>query len=153
MELINAIELKDGFTTELIFKEEVNNKISHIEMKNVSDGTIHFIAIMSAILGNPYSIGMLIEEPERHMHMKVLSTILNTMQDDYKQMFFTTHSTEMLSELNIDEIVFMYRDSYGNTQGKRAKDISNINKLLKIYKNNLVEMIQIGILDDIGEES
>lgn len=153
VELINAIELRDGFTTELFFKEEINGKTYPIEMKNVSDGTIHFIAIMSAILGNPYSIGMMIEEPERHMHMKVLSTILNTMQNDDKQIFFTTHSTEMLSELKLDEIVFLFRDCDGNTQGKRAKDIPNINRLMKIYKNDLVEMIQIGILDDLSDAS
>ena len=153
VELINAIELQDGFTTELIFKEEVNGIIYPIEMKNVSDGTVHFIAIMSAILGNTYSIGMMIEEPERHMHMKVLSTILNTMRDDDKQIFFTTHSMEMLSELNLDEIIFLFRDLNGDTQAKRAKDISNIGKLMNIYKNNLIEMIKIGILDDLDDIS
>ena len=151
VELINAIELRDGFTTELLFKEEVNGKIYPIEMKNVSDGTVHFIAIMSAILGNEYAIGMLIEEPERHMHMKVLSTILSTMRDDDKQMFFTTHSTEILQQLKLDEIIFMFRDYDGNTKGQRAKDIPNIKKIMKLFKNDLVEMIQMGVLGEYDE--
>jgi predicted ATPase len=152
VELINAIELRDGFTTELFFNEEVNGKITQVEMKNVSDGTIHFIAIMSAILGNRSSIGLLIEEPERHMHMKVLSYILNTMRDDDKQIFFTTHSTEFLSQLNLDEILFMFRDYEGDTKGIRAKEIKNIKKIMKLYKNDLVEMIKIGILDGLEDE-
>ncbi|MCF6330152.1 MAG: AAA family ATPase [Sulfurimonas sp.] len=151
VELINSIELHKGFTTELIFKEELNDKVYPIEMKNVSDGTIHFIAIMSSILGNPFSIGMLIEEPERHMHMKVLSTILNTMRDDDKQMFFTTHSTEILQQLELDEIVFMFRDYDGNTKGQRAKDIPNIKKIMKLFKNDLIEMIKMGVLGEYDE--
>lgn len=152
VELINAIELRDGFTTEVIFKEEVKGTIYPIEMKSISDGTIHFIAIMTAILGNQNSIGLMIEEPERHMHMKVLSYILNTMRNDDKQLFFTTHSTEMLSQLELDEIIFMFRDYEGDTKGLRAKDIKNIKKIMKIYKNDLVEMIRIGVLDGLEDE-
>lgn len=152
VELINAIELRDGFTTEVIFKEEVKGTIYPIEMKSISDGTIHFIAIITAILGNQNSIGLMIEEPERHMHMKVLSYILNTMRNDDKQIFFTTHSTEMLSQLELDEIIFMFRDYEGDTKGLRAKDIKNIKKIMKIYKNDLVEMIRIGVLDGLEDE-
>ena len=104
------------------------------------------------LLGNSSSIGLLIEEPERHMHMKVLSYILNTMRDDDKQIFFTTHSTEMLSELELDEIIFMFRDFNGDTKGIRAKEIKNIKKIMKIYKNDIVEMIKIGILDSLEDE-
>lgn len=152
VELINSIELRDGFTAELFFKEEVNGKIYPIKLQKVSDGTIHFVAIMSALIGNKHSIGILIEEPERHMHMKVLSYILNTMRDDDKQIFFTTHSTEMLSELELDEIIFMFRDFNGDTKGIRAKEIKNIKKIMKIYKNDIVEMIKIGILDSLEDE-
>ena len=153
VELINSLEIKDGFTTDIIFNEEINGKSYPIKLQKVSDGTVHFIAIMTALIGNKHSIGMMIEEPERHMHMKVLSYILNTMRDDEKQIFFTTHSTEMLSQLELDEIIFMFRDFNGDTKGIRAKDIPNIKKLMNIYKNDLVEMIQIGILNDLGDES
>ena len=152
VELINAIEIRDTFTTDLIFKEEINGEIFDIGIGDVSDGTLHFIAIMSALLGDQESIGLLIEEPERHMHMKVLSTILETMRDDAKQIFFTTHSTEILQQLKLDEILFLYRDYDGNTQSKRAKDIHNIKKIMKIYKNDLLEILKIGILDDLNLE-
>jgi len=148
VEQIDGIKVEQQAFKELYFME---GKLD-VPLKETSDGTIHFIAIMAAILGNKNSISIMIEEPERHMHMKVLSTILNTMRDDDKQIFFTTHSTEMLSELELNEIVFMFRDYDGDTQGQRAKDIPNIKKLMKIYKNDLVEMIQIGILDDLGDE-
>lgn len=152
VELISSLELRDNFVTELLFNEEVNGVIYPIKLQKVSDGTVHFVSIMSALIGNQNSIGMMIEEPERHMHMKVLSYILNTMRDDDKQIFFTTHSTEMLSELELDEIIFMFRDYNGDTKGVRAKEITNIKKIMKIYKNDLVEMIRIGILDNLEDE-
>lgn len=152
VELINSIEIKGESIPEIVFNEEVNGKTYPIKLQKVSDGTIHFVAIMSALIGNKHSIGMMIEEPERHMHMKVLSCILNTMRDDDKQIFFTTHSTEMLSALELDEIIFMFRDFNGDTKGIRAKEIKNIKKIMKIYKNDIVEMIKIGILDGLEDE-
>lgn len=107
---------------------------------------------MSAILGNKSSLALLIEEPERHMHMKVLSYILDTMRDDDKQIFFTTHSMEIVQQLKLDEIIFMFRDYDGDTKGQRAKEIYNIKKLMKLYKNDLVEMIKIGIIGEYEDE-
>ena len=130
VELISSLELKDGFVSEVLFNEEVNGEKYPIKLQKVSDGTVHFVAIMSALIGNNYSIGIMIEEPERHLHMKVLSYILNSMRDCEAQIFFTTHSTEMLSELNLDEIIFMFRDFDGDTKGIRAKDIKNIKKMV-----------------------
>jgi len=151
VELVNSIEIKGESIPEVVFNEEINDKSYPVSMKNISDGTIHFLAIMSAVLGDKNSIGMMIEEPERHMHMKVLSYILNAMRDDDKQIFFTTHSTEMLSLLELDEIIFMFRDYDGDTKAQRAKDIPNIKKIMKLYKNDLVSMIQMGVVGEYDE--
>ncbi len=152
VELIQGIRIEKGLVPQLVFEEEVGEKKHYVALQDISDGTVHFIAIMSAILGNNQAIGLMIEEPERHMHMKVLSYILDTMRDDDKQIFFTTHSMELLQQLELNEIIFMFRDYSGDTKSKRAKDIYNIKKLMKIYKNDLVEMLKIGILDDMNLE-
>jgi predicted ATP-dependent endonuclease of OLD family len=148
VEKVNGLELTQEAHKRLWFLEDEIK----IPIEEISDGTIHFVAIMGAILGNQNSIAMMIEEPERHMHMKVLSYILNTMRDDDKQIFFTTHSTEMLSELELDEILFMFRDYEGDTKGIRAKDVNNITKFRERYNNDLVSMIQMGILDNLEDE-
>ena len=148
VERVDGIEVTQDAHKRLWFVED-NLKIP---LEETSDGTVHFIAIMSAILGNKNSVAIMIEEPERHMHMKVLSYIVNTMRDDDKQIFFTTHSTELLSLLKLDEIIFMFRDYDGDTKGIRAKEIQNIKEIMKIYKNDLVEMVKIGILDNLEDE-
>lgn len=151
VEQVNSIKLDaESAHKTLYFVEEGGYEVP---LKKTSDGTVHFLAIMSALIANESNtITMMFEEPERHMHMKVLSYILNSMRDCEAQIFFTTHSTEMLSLLELDEIIFMFRDFEGNTKGIRAKEIKNINKIMKRYKNDLVEMIKIGILDGLEDE-
>ena len=148
VEQVNGIKIVESAYKNLFF---IENGGYEIPLQETSDGTVHFVSIMSAILGNKNSVSLLFEEPERHMHMKVLSTILNTMRDDAKQMFFTTHSTEILQQLELDEIVFMFRDYDGDTQGQRAKDIPNITKFMKRYKKDLVEMIKFGVIGEYDE--
>jgi len=152
VELVNSIEVRDSLIPELVFKEEVNDKTHDVSIQNISDGTLHFIAIMSALLGNRLSQGIMIEEPERHMHMKVLSYILNTMRDDDKQIFFTTHSGELLRILNQDEIIFLYRDEdTGDTKGLSASKIESLDKIFKKYKYELSDIIKNEVLGYLGD--
>ncbi len=148
--LVESIELVDGAFPIVMFNENTTGLNNKISQQRVSDGTIHFLSLMTALLTSKSSC-LVFEEPERHMHMKTLSYILNTMRDSNKQIFFTTHSTEMLSELELDEIIFMFRDYEGDTKGIRAKDIKNIKKIMKRYKNDLVEMIKCGIVGEYDE--
>lgn len=149
VEQINSIEIVDEAFKTLYFIENDNYKVP---LKKVSDGTIHYLAIMSALIANDENtISMMFEEPERHMHMKLLSYILNSMRDSNAQIFFTTHSTEILQQLKLDEIIFMFRDYDGDTKGQRAKDIPNIKKVMKLFKNDLVEMIHMGVLGEYDE--
>lgn len=151
VEQVTGIEINRESAFKTLFF--IENNLHKVQLSKTSDGTVHFLAIMSALIANGREIEtIMIEEPERHLHMKVLSYILNSMRDSESQIFFTTHSTEMLSELELDEIIFMFRDFDGDTKGIRAKDINNIKKIMKIYKNDLVEMIRIGILDGLEDE-
>ena len=68
------IDREAAFKT-LSFIENDSHKVS---LKKTSDGTVHFLAIMSALIVNGKQVNtIMFEEPERHMHMKVLSYILN----------------------------------------------------------------------------
>lgn len=150
VEQINSIEIKEEAFKALYFME--NDKYP-VPLRKVSDGTLHYLAIVTALMSSDNLCeAMMFEEPERHLHLRVLSTIIEMMRDSDAQIFFTTQSMEMVQELKLDEIIFMYRDYDGNTHAKRAKDIQNIKKLMKIYKNDLVEMIKIGLLDDMNLE-
>jgi len=151
LELIESIEISDGAIPYIVFNENVEGKIDKIIHQKVSDGTIHFLAIMTALYASKSEI-LIFEEPERHMHNRVFSYIINIMKDTSKQIFFTTHSTDILQELEIEDILFLYRDYSGNTQSKRAKNIYNIEKLMEIYDDDFVEMLKSGTFDDLNLE-
>jgi len=150
VEQVNSIKVDNDSAHKTLYF--VENGEYEVPLQKTSDGTVHFLAIMSALIANENNtISIMFEEPERHMHMKVLSYILSSMRENKAQIFFTTHSTEMLSELNLDEIVFMFRDYDGDTKGQRAKDIPNIKDIMKLFKNDLVSMIQMGVLGEYDE--
>jgi len=149
VEQVNSIKIVEAAYKTLFF---VENGEYEVPLKKASDGTVHFLAIMSALIASDRSImAMMFEEPERHMHIKVLSYILNSMRDSNSQIFFTTHSTEILQQLSLDEIIFMFRDYDGDTKGQRAEDIPHVRKFMKRYKNDLVEMIKTGIVGEYEE--
>lgn len=151
VELIDSMEILKGSIPTIVFKENVNDNIKDIIYQKVSDGTINLLALMTALYGSKSNC-LVFEEPERHLHMKILYKVINHFRERDKQIFFTTHSSEMLNDLKLNEIIFLYRDDDGNTQGKRAQDIENIKKIMKLYKNDLVELIRVGILDDLALE-
>ncbi|MEA2019730.1 MAG: ATP-binding protein [Campylobacterota bacterium] len=150
VDLVESIELLEGSFPIVMFNENstgLNNKISQ---HRVSDGTIHFLSLMTALHGSKSNC-LIFEEPERHMHMKTLLYILNTMRDSDKQIFFTTHSMEMLQHLKLDEIIFLFRDFDGDTKGQRAEDIPHIKNFMKRYKNDLVELLKLSIVGEYEE--
>ena len=148
VEQVNGIEISDEAHKRLYFIEDEYK----VPLEETSDGTVHFIAIMSAILGNKNSVALMIEEPERHMHMKVLSTIVETMRADSKQIFFTTHSGELLKVLNQNEIIFLYRDEEtADTKSLSASKIESLEKVFKTHKYDITDIISNEVLGYIGD--
>jgi predicted ATPase len=127
---IDAVEVQKVLGSYAIgFKERGEEPISiHI----VSDGTINFLATMVA-LHQPIddSLMLVFEEPERHLHLNAVSYMLQAFRESNKQILITTHSTEIIKYADLKEIVFIYRDSDGDTQSIRADAIPNLEQKMK----------------------
>ena len=52
--------------------------------------------------------------------------MLQAFRDSQKQILITTHSTEILKYANLEEIIFIYRDSDGDTQSIRADELPDL---------------------------
>lgn len=150
VEQIDSIKIIEAAYKTLFF---VENGQYEVPLKKASDGTVHYLAIMAALMGSEHdTMAMMFEEPERHMHMKVLSYIVNTMRDNKSQIFFTTHSGEFLKILNQNEIIFMYRDEEtGDTKSLNASKIKKLDQIFKKYKYEMTEIIKDGVLGYIGD--
>jgi predicted ATPase len=141
------IDLSTG-VPELMFTEHFTED-KQLSFRKVSDGTIQFIALMSAICSGHESI-ILLEEPERQIHLKVIATLIDKMRSKTeKQFLMTSHSIEVLNQVELKELIFIYRDKHGFTKAMRGSDIPNIKKLMSIYKGDIARIIRLGILDRI----
>jgi len=131
---IEGIEVEETFGNYLIGFKERNKK--PIPIQTVSDGTINFLATMTAL--NEVDDGLLkesfllvFEEPERHLHLNAVNYMLQAFRESDKQIIITTHSTEIIKYADLKEIVFIYRDSEGDTQSIRADAIPNLEQKMK----------------------
>ena len=81
----------------------------------LSDGTVSLIAIIIAI--EDLSDIVILEEPERNIHPKLLSSLLSSAEDvsSEKQIIITTHNPEFLKHAKLENIKLITRDVNGFT--------------------------------------
>lgn len=81
----------------------------------LSDGTVSIIAIILALYFQEQSDIVIIEEPERNIHPKLLNSVVQMAKDvsQNKQIIFTTHNPEILSNVDLSAIRFVQRDCEG----------------------------------------
>ena len=115
----------------IAFKERGEEPIPiHI----VSDGTINFLATMTALNQDSNDFLLAFEEPERHLHFKVVNYLLESFRNSNKQIIITTHSTEMLKYANLNEVIFIYRNRDGDTKTIRADRVPNLKEKMEHMK-------------------
>ena len=147
---IDAIYIEEVFGNYLIgFKERNHN----IGVDIVSDGTINLLAIITSLNQDENKAVLLaFDEPERHLHLKAVNYLLDSFRESKKQIIITTHSTEILKNANLEEIIFIYRDRDGDTQSLKATDIPNLEgKMEKLGYDrplSLDELIADNIIGD-----
>ncbi|SFV58607.1 hypothetical protein MNB_SV-13-2067 [hydrothermal vent metagenome] len=147
---IEGIDVQEVFGSYIIGFYEKNRYIG-IDM--VSDGTINLLATVTLLNENNNKILLLaFDEPERFLHLKAVNYLLENFRASEKQILITTHSTEILKYANLDEILFIYRDSDGDTQSIRANKIEGLKDMLKelSYERDLTldELIADGVIGD-----
>lgn len=157
--LIGEIEIANGIDSKVvnnlpeldILESMPSGEERALNVMQASEGTVHFLAIMTAICASERQI-IMIEEPERSLHMRTLNYIVEQCRGSKKQIFITTHSSELLRLLRPEEIVFIYRDRNGNSKSKKASEIKNLSRMMKKTGYDIVELIQTGIVGDFEDD-
>jgi predicted ATPase len=126
---IKGIDVQETFGNALIGFKERNKEIG-IDM--VSDGTINLLATITALNQDEDKFIILaFDEPERYLHMKAVHYLMDSFRSSKKQILITTHSTEILKYADLSEVIFIYRDSDGDTQSIRADEIPNLKEKME----------------------
>ena len=104
-----------------------------VNQMGVSSGTLRILALMTAILGEPDSSLLGIEEPENYVHPTALADFIKYVSDfgDRKQFMLTTHSPLLLNFLNDPaSVCIVRRDGHKGTKVTREKNPEGVRAAL-----------------------
>lgn len=114
---VDGITIENNFDKSFSYKvqEKFSNKAFHANF--LSDGTVSLLAIIIALYFEELSNVIILEEPERNIHPKLLSSLLDSAEDvsEEKQVIITTHNPEFLKHARIDNVRLVQRDADGYT--------------------------------------
>lgn len=143
LDFVENIELESfGNLIDLKVKEK-NNKIS-TESSLLSEGTISMIAMVVALYYQKNDI-IFIEEPERCIHPSLIDVLVERFyevaeeHDNFynKQVFITTHSPEILKQLQSKEDLYIFlRNENNHSEISRPID----KKLVKDFLENDLDL-------------
>jgi predicted ATPase len=121
---------------------------------SASDGTLRFLGLLAALLGNQRSQFYFFEEPENGIHPNRLSLLLQLMQQEVAnssmQIVITTHSPLLLNFLSPESLEYaslMYR--IGDRTESRITKIMDIPNARELVANEgLSSLLDSGWLED-----
>lgn len=124
----------------MLYCEEVwaENKTTEIDARGMSDGTLRFLAILTALQTQPEGSQIVIEDIDNGLHpsrVKLLLQMLNEIGSKRKiDILATTHNPALLDALEPEMIPFVmvaHRDrKTGNSKITPLEDLNNLPKLL-----------------------
>ncbi len=117
----------------LLFKlKEKYFEDEYLPATSISDGTINITALILALYFEDKPI-TIIEEPERNIHPKLMSKIVEMMEDaaKKKQIIITTHNPEIVKHTDIKNLMFLYRESGGSSKVIKPSDREAVKTFLK----------------------
>lgn len=89
----------------------------------LSDGTVDVVALIAALFFEDKDV-VILEEPERNIHPRLISGLLELMKDASrnKQIIVTTHSPEVVKHAGLENLLLMSRDKEGFSRISRPAD-------------------------------
>jgi predicted ATPase len=123
----------------LVCEEEfVKGKTQTVDSRGLSDGTLRFLAILTAILTRPAGSLLVVEEFDNGIHPSRAGLMLDMLQEEGRNrgvdVLVTTHNPAFLNEMGPEMIPFVvlsHRDTEsGLSKLTQIEDLPNLTKLL-----------------------
>jgi len=130
---IDAITVESNLDKSFSYKvqEKYSNKSFYANF--LSDGTVSVLAIIIALYFESEANVIILEEPERNIHPKLLANFLSAANDvsTEKQIIITTHNPELLKHSEIETLRLVKRNSQGFSTISVPKDNEVVQHFLK----------------------
>lgn len=123
----------------LVCEEEfIPGETQKVDSRGLSDGTLRFLAILTAILTRPSGSLLVIEEFDNGIHPSRAGLMLDMLRKEGRQrgvdVLVTTHNPAFLNEMGPEMLPFVvlaHRDSTkGLSKLTQVEDVPNLTKLL-----------------------
>lgn len=146
---INKISVEQNYDQSYSYKIAEDYSTKSFYSNFLSDGTVSIIAIIIALYFEEKSTIIIIEEPERNIHPKLLSTVVQMAKDvsKNKQVIFTTHNPEILSNADLENIRFVQRDKQGYSVVTSPADSDRV----KAFINNELGLNDLFLQNLLGD--
>ena len=112
---VNDVKISETNDKSLLLeiKESYDSK-HYLPSTFLSDGTVHAVALMSALYFDEAKLAFF-EEPERNLHPALVQKVVDHMKSHSsdKQIFVTTHNAELLRNVAVEDVFFVSRKSNG----------------------------------------
>jgi len=115
----------------------------------LSDGTVNITALIVALYFEEKEV-VIIEEPERNIHPRLISRIIEMMKEasKKKQIIVTTHSPEVVKQAGLDNLLLISRDNDGFSHISKPKE----RKEIQVFLENELGLDELYVQDLLGVE-
>lgn len=147
---------------QLYIHENIGGAIQKIHSDIISDGTLRYISIITALLVQPKETILAIEEFDNGIAPSKTKMLLDIIDElSLKNNFdvvVTTHNTNLMNYMSnklFEFVFFTYRDNDGYSHIKRIRDIKRISKMMSygeigdlMENNSIIDFINLGDKND-----
>lgn len=131
---IDDIKVENNVNKSLFFKVKESYNKNEFPSYMLSDGTVNILAVIVALYFQDLDNIIVLEEPERNIHPKLLNILVSLLEDvsKKKQIFLTTHNPYIIKEANLNDVILVSRNEKGIS--KTSKPIDD--KKIKLFLEN-----------------
>lgn len=106
----------------------------YFPISHFSDGTLRIMGLITILFFNYHGNVIILEEPTRNIHPKLIGKLMELVKDAsyQKQIIITTHNPQVLSNIDIDDILLVDRANDGNSILKRLIPDKQLDEELRI---------------------
>lgn len=130
---IDDIKIENNVNKSVFFKVKESYNKKEFPSYMLSDGTVNILAVIIALYFQDDNDIIVLEEPERNIHPKLLSTLVNILSDvsQKKQIFVTTHNPFIIREAKLEDVILVSRDNNGISEISKPLEDTRIKKFLE----------------------
>ena len=130
---IDDIKVENNVNKSLFFKVKESYNKKEFPSYMLSDGTVNILAVIVALYFQNSDNIIVLEEPERNIHPKLLNILVSLLEDisTKKQIFLTTHNPYIIKEANLNDVILVSRNEKGISKVSKPINDENVKLFLE----------------------